>query len=143
MTGAADQPQPFSRFVGRHIGKAPAPAPVQLTLDLRKYAIGVGFTISKISRSRVRASGSFHFEMTAPNGRAWNMRVSNHLRPRQTGHATPHVDLVTFDGLSGLEVGRALIDQIVAGDVPWFDPAPTVRRLQPAKMRKGKRRCRT
>lgn len=142
MSAPADQPQPYSRFIGRRATKASAPAPVKLALDLRKYAISAGLTIVKVSRSRVRASGSFHLEMADAKGRRWNMRVSDHLRPRQTGHAMPHVELVTFDGLSGLEVGRELIDKIVAGEVPWFDPTPTVRCLQPAKMRKGKRRCR-
>jgi hypothetical protein len=143
VSAPAEQPQPYSRFVGhRPAADAPVPAPLRLALALREHALSKGLAIGKVERSRVRISGSLYLTMTDHGGRVWIIRVSNHLRPRRTGHPTPHVDLVSFDGVSGAGVGRELINRIVAGEVPWFDPASTVRSLQHSKHRKGKRRCR-
>lgn len=140
MIPQADAPQPKLRLVGqRPVGETPAPAPYRLALALREHALKSGLTMCRLERSRVKHSGSIYLTMAQPSGRAWIMRVSNHMRPRRTGHALPHIDLVSFDGVSGFNVGRGLIDSLIAGDVPWFDANATIRCLQHAKHRKGKR----
>jgi hypothetical protein len=127
---ATDRPQPLLRFAGRRPEEgARASAPFPLAVALRDYAIAQGLAIDKLTRSRVAASDSIHLAMTDLAGRCWNMRVSNHRRPRRTGHAVPHVDLVSLDGVAGIAVGRRLIDEILAGNVPWFDPDETIRPL--------------
>lgn len=129
MSGA-DQPEPLLRFAGRRPAEGiRAATPFPLAVALRDYAIARGLAIDKLERSRVRVSGSIYLAMTDRGGRCWNMRVSNHRRPRRTGHPTPHVDLISLDGVAGIAVGRRLIDDIIAGNVPWFDPAETVRPL--------------
>lgn len=137
MSGA-DQPEPLLRFAGRRPDEGvSAVCPFPLAVTLRDYAIAQGLAIGKLERSRVRQSGSIYLVMTDRSGRCWNMRVSNHRRPRRTNHAVPHVDLVSLDGKAGAAVGRRLIDAIIAGDVPWFDPDATVRPF--AKTRRNSR----
>lgn len=134
----ADQPESLLRFAGRRPdGDVRAPTPWPLAVALRDYALARGLTIGKLERSRVAISGSIYLTMAESSGRSWIMRVSNHRRPRSTGHAVPHVDLISLDGIAGLKVGRELIDAIVVGTVPWFDAEATVRRR--AQCRKNAR----
>lgn len=136
MTGSAAKPEPFLRFAGRRLEDGViAPAPLQLAMALRDYAISCGLTIGKLERSRVRISGSIYLSMTEAGGRHWILRVSNHRRGRRSGHATPHIDLISLDGIAGLRIGRGLIDAIVAGTMPWFDATATARPLP--QMRRG------
>ncbi len=142
MTTSAAKPEPFLRFAGRRLEDGvSAPAPLQLAVALRDYAMSCGLTIEKLERSRVRISGSIYLVMTEACGRRWIMRLSNHRRGRRTSHATPHVDLISLDGVAGLRIGRGLIDAIVAGTMPWFDATATVRPL-PQVRRNVKRRRR-
>ena len=136
--GPANQPVPLLRFAGRRPdGGVRAPAPWTLASALRDYAKAGGLTIYGLERSRVAISGSIYLTMADVAGRRWIVRVSNHRRPRRTGHALPHVDLVSLDGVAGFKIGRELIDAIIAGTVPWFDAEVTVRRR--AQMRKNAR----
>jgi hypothetical protein len=114
-----------------------APVPWKLAVEIRDYAKARGLTIEKLERSRARISSSCYLSMRDAKGRAWQMRVSNHLRPRRTGYALPNIDFVTFDGVSGIDVGRGLIDRIIAGKVIWFDASTTQRCMPYTKRRKG------
>ncbi len=129
MSGAG-QPEPLLRFAGRRPDQGViAATPFPLAVALRDYAIAQGLAIDKLERSRIRASGSIYLAMTDRARRRWIMRVSSHRRPRRTNHAVPHVDLISLDGVAGIAIGRRLIDDIIAGNVPWFDPDATVRPL--------------
>lgn len=140
MSGA-DQPQPLLRFAGRRPEEGTlAATPFALAVALRDYASAQGLAIDKLERSRVRISGSIYLAMIDRSGRCWNLRVSNHRRPSRTGHAIPHIDLVSLDGVAGIAVGRRLIDDIIAGTVPWFDPEPTVRPRAQIRRNSRKRR---
>ncbi len=140
MTPRADDPQPITKYFGkRPLDGSRAPAPLELAFAVREHAITRGFSVVRMARSRVRLSGSFHLEMTDGRGRQWNVRISEHRRPTRTDYAIPHVDIVSLDGKTGVAFGRQIVDAIIAGDVPWFDSSATVRRLQHAKHRKGKR----
>lgn len=142
MTGPATrstaQPAPILRFAGRRPDcGGRAPAPWALASALRDHAKACGLTIDRLERSRAAISGSIYLTMADATGRRWIMRISNHRRPRRTGHAIPHVDIVSLDGVAGLKIGRELIDAIVTGAVPWFDADATARRR--AQMRKNAR----
>lgn len=129
MTGSTELPKPILRFAGRRPDDgARAPSPWKLAVALRDHAQARGLSIDKLERSRLVASGSIYLSMTEASGRGWIMRVSNHRRPLRTGHAVPHLDLISLDGVAGLKVGRDLIDAIVAGSLPWFDAEATIRR---------------
>lgn len=141
MSAGTDLPEPLLRFAGRRpLDGLAAPTPFRLATALYDYAMAHGLTNGRLERSRVTRSGSIYISMTDSSGRRWKMRVSNHRLPRRTGHATPHVDLVSLDGVSGIAVGRKLVDAIVAGTVPWFDSDATVRPL--AQCRRGSRKRR-
>lgn len=139
---AAERPEPLLRFAGRRPedgSRVAAPSP--LAVALRDYARSRGLTIGRLERSRAKASGSLYLMMVGPDGRRWILRISNHRRPRRTGHAIPHIDLVSLDGTSGFDVGCTLIDRMIAGALPWFDAEQTIRHLPHSKRRKGMRRC--
>lgn len=134
-----DKPKTVSRFAGKRADLTPRSCRA-LAISLRDYAVACGLTPRGIEHSRCNGSSSHYLLFDDPGGRRWIMRVASHLAPRQTGHELPHVELVSFDGVSGLDTGRRLIDAICAGDIPWFNPAPTVRRLRPRRMMKGARK---
>ncbi len=134
-----DKPKTVSRFAGKRADLTPRSCRV-LALSLRDYATAAGLTPRGMEHSRCNGSHSLYLNFDDARGRRWIMRVASHLAPRQTGHELPHVELVSFDGASGLETGQRLIDAILGGDIPWFDPATTVRRLRPRRMMKGARK---
>lgn len=134
-----------ARTVRRCVGVRPenGPQPVRrLVLLLRDHAVSLGFTPRGIEHSRVRGSGSCYLSFDDAHGRRWIMRVASHLPPRQTGREKPHVELVSWDGSSGAEVGKTLLNRIVAGEIGWFDAALTIRSKRPNSSRKGGRRYR-
>lgn len=142
MSDAPALSEPLLRFAGaRPEDGSRAAVPWRLALALRDYAYACGLKIDRLERSRNRASGSSYILMTDALDRGWIMRVSNHRRgPRQTSHATPHLDLVSLDGTSGLAVGRKLIDAIIADTAPWFDAGATIRPLPQIRRNVRRRR---
>lgn len=143
MKPSGAEPRAYMRAAGkRPDDDTLAPVPWKLAYALRDHAIAKGLKIDKLERSRARISASLYLTMKDAAGRPWLMRISNHLRPRRTGHAMPHLDFVSFDGASGLALGCSMIDRIVTGAAEWFDADATVRCLPHTKRRKGVRQCR-
>lgn len=85
----------------------------------------------EVSKSTISPSRYLHF--VDPRGSAWTVRVSNHRKPRCTGRASPHLDLVSLDGVTGLAAAIGFIDRVISGEIAWFDPGRS-----PA-LRKGRR----
>lgn len=143
MKAAPASPRAYMRAAGRRPEDGVfAPVPWKLAYALRDHAQAKGLKIDKLERSRAKISASLYLTMRDAAGRQWRMRISNHLRPRRTGHAMPHLDFVSFDGSSGLALGCSMIDRIVSGAAEWFDADATVRCLPHTKRRKGMRQCR-
>lgn len=136
MTSA---PSTLRRFAGVKPEKGAAPVR-RLVLRLRDHAAALGFTPRLMEHSRARGSTSCYLHFDDQRGRRWIMRIASHLAPRQTGHEKPHLELVSFDGISGDEAGKQLLDRVAADGVAWFDARLTVRRLLPRAARKGWRK---
>lgn len=139
----ASEPRSLRRYAGQPPADGSrAAAPWRLSIEIRDYAKSKGFVIERLQRSRARESGSIYLNMRDVGGRLWILRVSNHFRPRRTGHAMPHVDFVSFDGVSGVEIGRQLVDAVSVGKVPWFNAEEAIS-LPPRHARqKRRRKCR-
>jgi hypothetical protein len=92
-----------------------------LAYRIAEAARGVGLAVSSIKSSHSSGSPSRYVTLRDQRGRAWQIRVSNHRRPRINSHAAPHLDLISFDGQSGLPEASAFLCQIAAGEIPWRD----------------------
>lgn len=117
-------------------GKA-EPMQIQaLAVALIDHAREIGFADAGLQRSRNARSSSCYCRLIDAGQRPWIVRVSNHRRPRRTGYAIPHFDLVSIDGVSGLEEAKAYIGRIARGKIEWRDPDTTKR---PPRRRRRKR----
>ncbi|WJY18709.1 hypothetical protein QQS45_00190 [Alteriqipengyuania flavescens] len=126
--------EPVRRVVGR-VESGPGDLP-RLAAFAAVEARELGFEVGRISVSRSASfSQSRYFTAVDVRGNGWNIRVADHHRPFSSSYQTPHFDLVSLDGRSGLCALREFLLEIVAGEREWFDLSPTGRR--PAR----KRRC--
>ena len=91
--------------------------------------------------SRIRASRSRYMVLVDRDGRQWQIRVSNHRRPRRTGSDEPHFDFVSLDGVSGFDRFAGQIDLIARGVFTWWQPrhSPCRRNERGRVWKKGRR----
>lgn len=82
----------------------------------RRHSMGI---VMEPSRCTVSVSNYLH--VTTAAGFRWTIRVSNHDRPRNTGRPNPHIEILSYDGVSGRDACIAIIDRIASGDLDWFD----------------------
>jgi len=88
-------------------------------MSLRDRAVSHGLA-AYIEASRCTVSPSRYVMIDAAQ-RTWIVRVSNHPHGKRSGQLNPHIDIVTHDGDTGLDVALAIIDRIASGDIAWFD----------------------
>lgn len=108
-------------------------AHADLAIRLADFARKLGMAVGSVQASRVTSSPSRYLTVRDRNGRPWIIRVSNHRKPDCTGHATPHLDLVSIDGQAGYDEACRVLGRIQAGGIDWFDPKAGVR--QPRRRR--------
>lgn len=119
----------------------PAAIP-ELALRLAGEARRLGFAVIRIEASRNPTSRSRYLHLADVMGRRWAVRVSNHYRPLRSGHDEPHFDLVSQDGVSGLDVAVQYLGRIARGEVAWTNPeaCPAPRRDRPRRQHRREKR---
>lgn len=118
---------PDTRAVGLHIvtgvGQAAPGAHTCLAIKVSDLVRQAGFWAVGLHTSKFRHSHSRYIDFKDAFGRMWCIRVSDHLRPLRG--SIPHLDLISADGIAGIEDTREFLALVVAGDVLWFDSAAT------------------
>lgn len=82
---------------------------------------------ASIEASRCTPSRSRYLLIDSREGR-WVIRISDHVRPEDTGQATPHVDFISRDGIGGAMALLSLVDRIADGEIAWFETGRSRRR---------------
>jgi hypothetical protein len=119
----------FERILAGRQDAVAAPGSIcALALQVREQAIGCGLRVICLTASRIRCSQTKILSLSDGSGNRWIIRVSNHFMPRRTGHEQPHLDLVSFDGVSGIDRATAYLARIARGEVEWVKPQLTPRR---------------
>lgn len=108
--------------------RPPAGLVAGLALQLRAHAVGSGLRIIRLKATRLSNSCSRYLHVADASGREWIVRISNHYRPRRTGHIEPHLDFVSLGGASGLDRAAAAIGRIGRGELAWWPPQRSPRR---------------
>lgn len=119
-------------------------ARLAIAIAIAAKRAGLRLASVKSSRHRSSLSRSKYIELVDEQGHLWLIRVSNHHRPGSSWHAKPHFDLVTHDGVSGLDQAECWIAQIASCEIEWVDhkatehPPARRRRKRVARQRKKK-----
>jgi len=90
-----------------------------LAARIADAAQGLGMTLVSVKSSHAVGSSSRYITLRDSYQRPWLIRVSNHDRPRSSPHETPHLDLISLDGNSGLPEATDFLRRIMAGDIAW------------------------
>ena len=98
-----------------------------LALALSDRACALGFELLAIRSSRARVSQTKYIELDL-GGQRWQVRVSNHYRPRRSTHGAPHLDLISHDARSGLDQAVDWLEKVARGEIAWNDPCRTEHR---------------
>lgn len=90
----------------------------------RKLGLDATIEVSRCTESRSR-----YLTVRAPDGAGdFLIRISDHARPKGSGQANPHIDLISQDGVGGSRYLMAVIERIAAGEIAWFDAGKARRR---------------
>lgn len=108
-----------------------------LTTAVCDRARALGLIVVQSRLSRIPGSPSRHIQLRDAAGRDWFIRLSDHRRPKRTGYACPHFDLVTRDGDTGAELAFGFVARVARGAEPWTpaEASPARRGIKP-KMRR-------
>ena len=101
-------------------GTLPRGAHIALTLRLIDHARALGLRTT-LETSRTKASPSRYVEMIDRLDHRWIVRISNHRHCARTGRDQPHLDFVSFDGVSGEDKLHDFIAKIASGALVWFE----------------------
>lgn len=99
-----------------------------MSLRVGEYASASGLRVRSMVASRITNSRTRYLVVVDRGGNHWTIRVSNHRRPRRTGHPEPHLDFVSLDGVSGFRRFAGQIDLIAKGIITWWQPKLSRRR---------------
>jgi hypothetical protein len=106
-------------------GKGPALPGAQALLAVRamQHARALGLSSVTQKLSRVRGSRSNYLQVTDDQGRVWVLRISEHVATRRA--FAVHFDLVSRDGVAGLDWLEDSLALIATGNATWFPVATT------------------
>lgn len=108
-----------------------------LAIRLADYAKAEGFVLRGIQLTRAANSPSRYLTLLDRRGRPWIVRVSNHQRRATAyGYPTPHLDVVSVNGVDGFDQACRALGRIIAGGVEWIDPSQGVHRPKWARGRR-------
>jgi len=126
----------FRLIVGRKTDMATSAEVLALAMRIADRAWALGLTVSSFYASHAPQSASRYLTVRDARGQQWDMRVSNHRRPRTNSHAAPHFDLVSLDGHSGFKQVAEWLERVALGKVEWQPARPNGRRRKARRRRR-------